>query len=398
MLFSDMLRGFKPYELKSPRRPKLLGYLRTNWSQDPYSLGSYSHFAKGTDRSLVGPMAKPIMDRVFFAGEAMHPHYNSTVHAALESGRDVAGLVEATGAHDIAIIGAGASGLAAGQRLVQGGRKVTIYEARNRIGGRVWTSCELGPALDMGASWIHGVKNNPLSALADAQNIHRVGNDQDMVIRGGDGRYIPSLSAPDWLDTIANVQNSLAGDPDQINLSLYQKDDGYAGPDVIFPKGYDAVLKGLSGDYNVKLSTPIAAVHYHQNGVRLHLQDDGTGQFDAVIVTVPLGVLKQEKLVFNPPLPAEKRRAIAAMAMGTLDKLYLLFDTAFWDDATFITTPENGLPQGHFNDWMTFHRYLDAPVILAFNGGPAALALAEDCDDILLEKALTTLECAYPSE
>ncbi|WOE76706.1 flavin monoamine oxidase family protein [Alterisphingorhabdus coralli] len=377
---------------------KLLGYLRTNWSRDPYSYGSYSHFAKGTDRTLVAPLAKPLVDRLFFAGEAMHPHYNSTVHAALESGQKVAALIKDAGYAHIAVIGAGVSGLAAAQLLTETGAAVTIYEARERIGGRVWTNHDLGPPLDLGASWIHGMEGNPLTDLADNKGIRRVQNDKSLTIRGGDGRRISNLSAPDWLTTVTDVQNSLGADPERLNLALYEKGDGHAGPDVIFPGGYAAILSALTGDYAVKLSTPVEAIAYGQKGVTIRDAGQAKEHFDAAIVTVPLGVLKRGMIAFDPALPAEKRDAIDAMAMGTLDKLYLLFDEAFWDDSTFITTPENGLPRGQFNDWMTFHRYLDAPVILAFNGGPAALALAEDSDEALLEKALATLERAYPSD
>ena len=51
---------------------------------------------------------------------------------------------------------------------------MTIYEARDRIGGRVWTDRAWGLPVDLGASWIHGVRRNPLTALADAAGLKRV--------------------------------------------------------------------------------------------------------------------------------------------------------------------------------------------------------------------------------
>jgi monoamine oxidase len=68
---------------------------------------------------------------------------------------------------DIIIIGAGISGIAAARSLKAKGYNVLILEARNRIGGRIWTDNSLGIPLDLGASWIHGITNNPIKQLAD---------------------------------------------------------------------------------------------------------------------------------------------------------------------------------------------------------------------------------------
>lgn len=61
----------------------------------------------------------------------------------------------------IAIIGAGASGLAAATRLLENGlTNLTIFEAENRLGGRI-NSVKIGDAfVDLGAQWSHGGKGN----------------------------------------------------------------------------------------------------------------------------------------------------------------------------------------------------------------------------------------------
>jgi monoamine oxidase len=64
------------------------------------------------------------------------------------------------------VVGAGAAGLAAARRLVEAGQEVTVLKARDRIGGRAWTSDALGPPIDLGASWIQGTTDNPLVPLA----------------------------------------------------------------------------------------------------------------------------------------------------------------------------------------------------------------------------------------
>lgn len=56
----------------------------------------------------------------------------------------------------IVVIGAGMAGLGAAQHLAQAGASVTVIGARDRIGGRTWTS-HLWPdvPVDVGASWVH---------------------------------------------------------------------------------------------------------------------------------------------------------------------------------------------------------------------------------------------------
>ena len=66
----------------------------------------------------------------------------------------------------IIVVGAGVAGLAAARELIRRGFSVTVLEARDRIGGRVWTYHGLSAALDAGASWIQGTWGNPITRLA----------------------------------------------------------------------------------------------------------------------------------------------------------------------------------------------------------------------------------------
>ena len=67
---------------------------------------------------------------------------------------------------EVLVIGAGIAGLTAARDLAVDGYDVAILEARERIGGRIWTSHELGLPADLGASWIHGFEDNPIARLA----------------------------------------------------------------------------------------------------------------------------------------------------------------------------------------------------------------------------------------
>ena len=81
--------------------------------------------------------------------------------------------VPATRAGRVVIVGAGIAGLAAAAALRTAGLdNVVVLEARDRIGGRIWTSTIGGTApVDLGASWIHGIVGNPIAKIAAANGI-----------------------------------------------------------------------------------------------------------------------------------------------------------------------------------------------------------------------------------
>lgn len=63
----------------------------------------------------------------------------------------------------VVVVGAGMAGLVAARLLHDSGFAVTVLEARDRLGGRVWTDDRVGAPLDLGGSWVHGVEGNPLT-------------------------------------------------------------------------------------------------------------------------------------------------------------------------------------------------------------------------------------------
>ena len=384
------------------RRPT--AYRRTNWSQDPFALGAYSYVSRrspGTGESDRAALEAPIEGRVFFAGEALNPNFHGTVHAAHESGlRAVAAVKESKRAR-VAVIGAGMAGLTAAARLTEAGKTVTVFEAKNRLGGRILTDRSLGAPVDLGATWIHGPEGNPLTALADQSKMPRRKTDDTIIVRGNGGSELSWLGVPSWLEEIFQWTPTGAKQS-EVNSQYLSKvfsryGLGYSGPDLLLPEGYDKILQALAGNYQVRMSSPVARVESSGSGVKLTLRGGETEAFDAVIVTVPLGVLKAGTIAFDPPLPAVKQNAIERMGMGVLDKLYVRFDKVFWDDVTIILTPENSLPRGHFNYWVNFHRYLGEPILMAFHAADAAKAVAGMTDEELLEQAARTLASAYPA-
>src|SRR5689334_20194314 len=72
--------------------------------------------------------------------------------------------------NDVLILGAGVAGLAAARELARAGRRVTLLEARDRIGGRILTvrPPEAGIAIELGAEFVHGRPPQLLQVLENA--------------------------------------------------------------------------------------------------------------------------------------------------------------------------------------------------------------------------------------
>ena len=333
---------------------------------------------------------------------------------------------------DVAVIGAGIAGLAAAGVVSRAGLRTVVLEARDRVGGRIWTS-RAWPDLpvDLGASWIHGTDGNPVYAevnrLGLATRVFDVGSfdgggsavlfsrngtelDADDVekrsaqvadylesiaVRSGAERT--SLSAaldslPPKLRDIARTPavaawlNTYAGDfgatPETLALSAVDEDDSYPGAQRVLPGGYDQLTQRLSAGLlsagllsaglPIRLKTPVTAISLRDRNHVVIDTADGRWQANKVIVTVPLGVLKSGAITFDPPLPPEQRRAIDAIGFGRFEKLVLRFDTAFWDDVDLIQVV--GSPGQAFTGWFNLNRVVGKPALMALNGGSAASA------------------------
>ncbi len=73
---------------------------------------------------------------------------------------------------EVAIIGGGAAGIAAGRRLREAKIDCLVIEARARLGGRAWSvNDDASFALDLGCGWLHSADRNPWVAVAQAQGL-----------------------------------------------------------------------------------------------------------------------------------------------------------------------------------------------------------------------------------
>ena len=149
------------------RVPEPLAMIRTSWSADPWARGSYSYLPVGAQPALRAALAQPIDGRLFIAGEATSGTAPATVHGALASGRRAADEVAAVAdtKEVVAVLGAGMAGLAAARALLDEGYSVVVFEARDRIGGRVATvRSDAWPIpVELGASWVHDIAASDLA-------------------------------------------------------------------------------------------------------------------------------------------------------------------------------------------------------------------------------------------
>ena len=272
---------------------------------------------------------------------------------------------------------------------------MTVFEARDRIGGRVWTSDGLSNPVDLGAAWIHGTTDNPLTDLSDGLGLERVIGDASHIVRGSNGRQIEEI--PDWIMDLATLEQEFGTELDTINLAAYESIRHYDGGDVAFPQGYKQIFAALAGNYDLRLNQIVSKITYSDGGASLTIGAD-TSDFDAVITSLPLGVLKQGQVQFDPPLPLQKRQSIDRLGFGLLNKLYLQFDQVYWDtEETWIALAETGYPRGYFNIWLNVYKLTGAPILMVLNGGEVAKSLAELDDDAIVARATSVLSKAYPS-
>jgi monoamine oxidase len=368
--------------------------LITRWRQDPFALGSYSFLGRGAQPADRVALGEPVGRTLFFAGEAANRRYPGTVHGAYLSGQQAAEHLAETGARSVAIVGAGIAGLRAAQILAGHGVRCTILEARNRIGGRIWTNRALGPPIDLGASWIHGTRGNPLTRLADEAGAEIEETDFEAYrLYDQAGRILRWSETPESFRDVVEIEHLYGADLADLSDDAVEEGEGFGGSEVIFPGGYDQLFAVLDSPCELRPASPVTAIAYDDDGVALTVSG-GRVSADAALVTVPLGVLKAGSIAFAPALPARKRAAVARLGMGLLNKVCLRFDRMFWDrEAVWIGYV--GPERGRFAAWLNLAPFVGQPVLVAFNSGRAAAAIEAMRDDAILAEAMAVLGAMY---
>ncbi len=344
--------------------------------------------------------------------------------------------------HDarVIVIGAGVAGLEAARRLREKGiGPVIVVEARDRIGGRVWTVREGGVAFDMGASWIHGLSGNPLKTMTDVLGARRVTTDYDdftSLLPGGrvvsgaaedapdrllaevlaevaeradadgpdeslaaavdkvvaDGGYDASERADIAFALNTNVEHEYAAAASALSARCWDEGEVFGGADAILPDGYDAIVAALAEGLDIRTNTVVTGIAVTADSVTVTTQSGSVLKSMYAVVTLPVGVLKAGSVVFDPPLSDAKRAALGRMNSGILHKTWLRFPRAFWmDKANTAFIGHRAARVGDFAEWLNLQVLAGVPVLLGFNAGLEAEQLERLSDAEVVERAMVVL-------
>ncbi|RKP07982.1 flavin-containing amine oxidoreductase-domain containing protein [Thamnocephalis sphaerospora] len=252
-----------------------------------------------------------------------------------------------------------------------------------------------GQPVELGASLMHGVEDNPLVAIAaacsSASTLCLVPGPVTLIVprpggpvlsEAASGRLLmavddalatacaqaDSLPALDvnlsvdavlrpLLDSAAEqygldraalhcaadvIAEDISAELSNAALCGINEEDELLGEDMFVAGGYTRVLEKLAGDAllsHVRLQHVVTHIDYSAlllsvgDMVQIATAEHGTFAADAVIITVPLGVLKAGVIQFTPPLSPQRQQAIECLGVGAHNKVILEFDhklPPFW--------------------------------------------------------------------
>ena len=312
------------------------------------------------------------------------------------------------GITEVVVIGAGVAGLACAQALCEAGLRVTILEARSRVGGRIWT---VHPYLtkapvELGAEFIHGLPQEVWQIVERAcLQTHELTGNRWRLEQGrlapmsGSWDLIDSIfrrieeSAPDQsfqdflehacgdlpqptrIEAAAYVESFHACNANRISahaLARWHRSDreiqGHRG--FRFPNGYEGLVRALviAGKpdlLTVRLNTVVTEIAWSPGTVEVtsqspEQQQHGSIRAEAAVITLPLVVLQAPPgtggaVSFRPEL-TEKAGALRQLEMGAAIRLVLCFRHCFWTDPKLVRSPMPDLsflssPEELFPTW-----------------------------------------------
>ncbi len=303
----------------------------------------------------------------------------------------------------VAVVGAGAAGLAAAHVLARENIPYLLIDSRARLGGRGLTETVGQMPLDLGCGWLHSANKNPWAAIAYKLGFHidktkppweEQSCDQGMSAAEqeefqkafeefetridkadlSEDRAAAALLDPAsrWNPLIDAICTYLNGaELKNVSAADYRN---YQDTDVNWriKEGYGALIGAYGSGLSVALRTRVSCINHGGRTVKL-ATDRGDIAAQQVIITVPTSVIATETLRFAPELP-DKIDAAHHLPLGLVNKLFLACDQSAMFPA-----------DGHFfGDWRTaatgsYHlKPFGHPVIEVFLAGSLARDLAAD--------------------
>lgn len=330
---------------------------------------------------------------------------------------------------DVLVIGGGAAGLAAARELSTAGLKVTVLEARDRLGGRIFTDHSSGFPVELGAEFIHGRSTDihdpvhqarlEIAQVTGQMRARRKGAwEHPGNVMGEVNHLFESMPAgpPDqtfqqYIErstyssetkqlALGFVEGFHAADPERVSVhwlirTTKAEEEINGETSFRFRHGYDGLIHTLANEINheyctIYLDSAIKEIRWHRGEVTAFTQE---AEFSAsrAIVTLPLGVLKTGSVRFTPEVPAQKAQAMSGLETGPVIRVVLCFVEKFWDkfpetrNLSFLFTDD---PQ--FPTWWT-GKPLPYPILTAWAAARYARALAGLSQDQLIRTAIESL-------
>jgi monoamine oxidase len=342
----------------------------------------------------------------------------------------------------VVVIGAGVAGLAAAQTLSGAGVKVCVLEARDRIGGRVYTVRDprVPIPIELGAEFIHGHPNEIFSIVtsaglsaAEAKGPHRsirngkpidgseMFSQTDQIFHAIRDPSLPDQTFSEFLATVdaspearelakAYVEGFNAAPADRISMRALaiemQAADAIGGNRSFrLKQGYGRVSEWLWGGCRrelttLRLQTVATGVRWKRNEIQVAVESPSGAALpsiraDCAVITVPLGVLQAPEntpgaIRFVPPLGGFGEAA-AHLAMGQAVRITLVFRSSFWEEQSiiprtgFIHSVEKWFPTW----WTTLAKSF--PALTGWAGGPKAEAVTGLSEGAVIERAIESL-------
>ncbi len=303
----------------------------------------------------------------------------------------------------IAVLGAGLSGLTAATRLTQAGYDVTVFEARSRVGGRVWSSTirSMGAdhIIERGAEFILDGYTALGRHLGDLELVDtgmsyyirdpgdRPGvTSADIVEAGRQAFRIAQKSHgpltaeevlaqldgnPDVIDAVrARIEISTAMSSDRVtadslgSIASFEPKTSWriAGGNQLLP---ERLAAGLGS--HVHLSRQVQSVQQLPDGGVIISTADDAGLFDAAVVALPLSIVRDSDSI-TLPLPSRRRALLHRVLQGQAAKLHLPLDEVPTTSAVMSV-------KDRYWTWTAVDASGSvAPVLNGFMGSPEAIA------------------------